>query len=52
LEHEALKKTNQSKQVKKPPLEYEEGPKAQKNFEKMMKGLFRVPKPDSQKGKD
>jgi hypothetical protein len=44
-------KTDPKKQKSK-PRQYTEGPKAKKNFEDVMKGLFRVPKPDSKKGKD
>src|SRR5271165_1799943 len=52
LEFSILRKMRQTKRPKKPQPEYREGHEALENLEKVMKGLFRVPKPDSKKGKD
>jgi hypothetical protein len=44
-----LTRTSQTKRPKKPTPEYEEGPKAQQNFEGTMKALFRASKVSSEK---
>jgi len=43
--------TTTKPKTRKPKPEYLEGTEARENFEKTMRGLFRVPKADSKKRK-